>query len=460
MQSIPEVLEKFQTLSAALGLEIERFVAPFAAVLPDERYRQTLYQFVPAILAARSPRPATAAAYAPDPPANTQALAKRFYSLLRTGSFSHPLWLAELYEDARQIVAQVRKRRRMIVAVDPLYLEKPYARKQEGVSKVLKNRPPNSLTAQGPRLTRGYPTLFGLVVNVPQPAVVYHHLFSYETEEFLSQPKEWMQAFETIRQVLRKRSVCIVADAEADDQKLWQDADEKGLEFIVRATKKRNIEVWNERVRRWEAEELQSLARAMAGRETFKAEFHRAGKIIPAEVTLDWFRFRLPDRPQTPYWAVVARTQILVNEAELKGEDWLPPRYLVLVTNRPVRGRRGAKQTYTDWCRRERIEPFYRFLQEEGIQIEDFLVRRLERIRRTVLLGVLGALFVLRLASLWPPVLVHWLRRLGSSTGGTAQDRGGPYLLLRGVRRILDTASLLAWMTRSPPPVEALSGPR
>ncbi len=80
---------------------------------------------MPAILAARSPQPVTAAAYAPDPPANTQALAKRFYSLLRTGGFSHPVWLAELYKDARQIVAQVGKRGRTIVAVDPLYLEKP-----------------------------------------------------------------------------------------------------------------------------------------------------------------------------------------------------------------------------------------------------------------------------------------------------------------------------------------------
>ena len=56
-------------------------------------------------------------------------------------------------------------------------------------------------------------------------------------------------------------------------------------------------------------------------------------------------------------------------------ERWLPPRYLVLVTPRPVRGRRAAKQAYADWCRRGGIEPFYRFLQEEGVQIEDFLVR-------------------------------------------------------------------------------------
>lgn len=72
------MLEKFQTLSAALRGEIDHFLTPFAAVLPDARYRQRLFQLVPAILAARSPQPAKAAAYAPDRPAKGTAMAKRF----------------------------------------------------------------------------------------------------------------------------------------------------------------------------------------------------------------------------------------------------------------------------------------------------------------------------------------------------------------------------------------------
>jgi len=64
-----------------------------------------------------------------------------------------------------------------------------------------------------------------------------------------------------------------------------------------------------------------------------------------------------------------------------------------------VRGR-VAKQVYADWCSKGCIEPFDRFLQEEGVQVEEFLVRKLECMRRLVLLIVLGALFVLRLGSL------------------------------------------------------------
>lgn len=50
-------------------------------------------------------------------------------------------------------------------------------------------------------------------MNAPPQAMVYHRLFSYVTEDFLSQPKEWMTALQTIRQALPERRVCIVADA-------------------------------------------------------------------------------------------------------------------------------------------------------------------------------------------------------------------------------------------------------
>lgn len=456
MKSIAEAVEDFKTLSTALKAKLEQFLAPFAEVLPDARYRRSLLQFVPGMLAARSPQPAKAAAYAPDRSTQKRALAKSFYNLVRTPRFSHQVWLEPLYADARQAVAQ-GKGQRVLVALDPVYLEKPYARKQEGLSIILKNRPPGSLPEGKARKTRGYPALFGLVLNGAWPAVVYHRLFSYTTADFVSQPWEWMQAFKAIRRNLPQHRVCVVADAEADDQKLWRAAREEGLDFIFRATKERNIEVWNPLAHRWEKEELQSLARVMAGREQFKTEFHHAGKAIPAQVRLDWFRFRLPQKRGQHYQAVVAETRILVKVGP-EEEKWLPPRHLVMVTPRPVRGRRAARQVYTDWCSRGRIESFYRFLQEEGVGVEGFLVRKLERIRRIVILVVVAALFVLRLASLWDPVLVHWLRRLGSDLGDTRLDRGGAYLLLRAVRRILDADSLLDWMAKVPPPLEGLPG--
>ena len=455
MKSIAEILEDFKQMSSSLKAALDKFIAPFASILPDARYRKTLHQFVPAILAARSPQPARAAAYAPDPPANTWALAKRFFSLLHTPSFSHQDWLGVFYTDARQVV-ETMDAPYVLVALDTVNFEKPYARKMEGISKIRKATPPGSLPRQAPRITWGYPAIFGFILNAPQPAIVYHHLFSYTSPDFISQPMEWMKAFQTIRQVLSDWKVCVVADAEADDKKLWQGARECKLEFIFRAASVRHIRVWNERLHRWEDEELQSLSEVMAGRYTFRVEFNHAGRKIPARVTLDWFRFRLPDEGRS-HWAVVAETVVM--KEDVPEDVWLPPRHLVLVTNRPVRGKRAAQRVYEDWCQRGRIEPFYRFIQEDGVEVERFLVRRLERIRRMVLLVLMGALFILRLESLWPEVMIQWIRRLASSTGGTELDRGGPYLLLEGVRRVLGTFSLLQWMAKVPPPIPALPGP-
>ena len=119
MERIAEVMEKFKQMDAVLKGALEAFIAPFAAVLPDARYRKTLHQFVPAMLAAGSPQPARAAAYAPEPPAHPWALAKRFFSLLHTSSFCHQDWLQVLYQDARQVVDEAGVAK-VLVAVDPV----------------------------------------------------------------------------------------------------------------------------------------------------------------------------------------------------------------------------------------------------------------------------------------------------------------------------------------------------
>ena len=54
MKSIAEILEDFKQMSSSLKAALDKFIAPFASILPDARYRKTLHQFVPAILAARS----------------------------------------------------------------------------------------------------------------------------------------------------------------------------------------------------------------------------------------------------------------------------------------------------------------------------------------------------------------------------------------------------------------------
>jgi len=460
MLNITEALEKFNHLTTALDQEIDVFLAPYQAALPDARLRQTLRFLLPGMLAARSPHLSKAAAHAPHWKGSTWALTKQFYTLLHSTQFTHHNWLHVLYAQAVAQVNQLAPGHRLLVAVDPLNLEKAYARKIEGISKVLKKTPPGLPLHSKPtrknegRLTWGYPCIAAVALNTAQPALLYHRLFSYVTADFDSQPKEWLLTMRHLRQLLPGRKITIVSDAEGDDQKLWAEAVALDLEWITRASSKRLIEVYRPRQAAWQAQELQSWIQTLPGRAKGIHTFTHAGRTIPVRVTLDWFRFRLPDR-SVPGWVVVARTTPIGPHPP---EDfWLLEKPLVLaVINRPVRRGHDAWQVYRDWAQRGKIEPVYRFQQEDGLDVEVILQHKLERFRRMVLLILLAACFVIQLEHWWAPVLIQWIRAVGSSVVGTAMDRQGRYLLLWGLQRILDGAALLELIRIRPPPVRYL----
>lgn len=464
MLNIPEALEKFKHLTTALDQEIDSFLAPYQAVLPDARLRSSLRFLLPGMLAAGSPHLAKAAAHAPHWAGSTWALTKQFYTLLHSPQFSHRDWLRALYAQAVTQVNHLPPGHRLLVAVDPMNLEKAYARKIEGVSKVLKKTPPGLLPGASPaqqnkgRLTWGYPSITALALNTAQPALLYHRLFSYVTSDFDSQPKEWLLTMRHLRRLLPQRKITLVADAEADDQKLWQEAGAQNLELITRATSKRLIEVYRPRQHDWQAQELQAYIPSLPGRAKGLHVFTHAGRSLPVRVTLDWFRFRLPDH-SLQGWVVVARTEPL--RAADKEGFWLAEKPLVLVViNRPVACGRQAWQVYRDWAQRGKIEPYYRFQQEDGLDIERILQHKLERFRRLLVVVLLAACFVIHLEHAWPPVLIQWIRAVASSTVELGMDRRGHYLLLWGLRYLLAGTALLELLQSRPPPVRYLPASR
>jgi hypothetical protein len=277
-------------------------------------------------------------------------------------------------------------------------------------------------------LTKGYPALLAYIVNLPQPAIPYARLFSYTTPDFLSENREIVRAMRTIRIVIPKRVVCLVTDSVLDDQKMFAWADLYHLEFITRATSERWIEVYNERLDRWEREKLMEMVSTLPGRLQFKTGFIHEGKLTIAQVTLDWFQMRIPGTAQD-LWVIVAETDHF-------------PDPLVLITNRPVRSGADAHAVYNDWRRRPTIELYYRFIQEDGLDVEKIQLQKLERIRREFILILALSLFVLRLPDVWHPSLILWFRHLGSATAGTDSDWGGPYLLLYGIQRVLSAWSV------------------
>jgi hypothetical protein len=84
-------------------------------------------------------------------------------------------------------VVALEKLAYLLVAVDPVNFEKPYAKAIEGVSVVHKATSPalDSLA----RLT-------ATIVNTKVPITSYANWFSYKTADFISQNKEIRQAFE------------------------------------------------------------------------------------------------------------------------------------------------------------------------------------------------------------------------------------------------------------------------
>jgi len=451
---IVETLGLFKVLSLEMLDALEAYLEPYASVLPDARLRVSLRQCVPGLLAARSPHLTKAAAQAPDQDTGGWARTKRFYRLMKTQAFTHRAWLRPLYADARAIAQTAAGR--VVVALDPVNLENAYARKLEGVSRVRKSTPPGCLTGRSKaRITYGYPAILAQVVNRAQPAIPYVRLFSYETADFTSETRELMRAMRTIRTVLNGMTVCIVADAGLDDQKLFRYAGRLGLEFVIRGSSKRRVEVYNPWLERWESELLKDLVDSAPRAYRFETAFTHAGRTTLVTVTLDWLQIRLPDRKQV-LWALVS-------------EGGPSPEPLLLITNRPIATPSQAMQAYQDWRQRPTIEHLYRFIQEDGLDVEKIQLRTLERRRRALILVLVAALFALRLPQLWSPTMLSWLRVLGSGIAGTSMDRGGAYLLLAGLQALLITYAVLAALRNSlphpggsalppPPPVGRRSG--
>ena len=437
MKTITEGLAAFQEISERLLIDLKRYLEPYRAVVGDARFGDGLDELVAGMLGAGSPHMTKAAGGAPGQVRVPFSLAKRFYRLMGSTNYSHVDWLKVLQADARRVVGQT-KVEQVIVALDMVNFEQPYAEQVEGISTVHKATPP------GPdgkaRLTSGFPTVLCEIVNLPQPAIPYAHFFSYTTDDFLSQNLEVQRAIRETVAVTTGYPVCFVTDSEWDDHAMFAYfAAQEATTFIIRAKYNRRLQVYNARLDRWEDEYLWNLRDSMAGQVCRKTFFHHAGQTRVGRSTLDWIQARFaPDSPT--YWAVIIDTDLFDTP-------------LVLWTNRAVTNAERALAVYADWQRRPTIEHLHRFIQEDGLLVEDMQLEPLESKRRLFLLILAAALFVLRLPDMWEPSLITWVRQLASAIVGTAMDREGFYLLLYGITAVLTTlATLHAAAVRHPFP--------
>lgn len=417
-----------------LTATLDAFMEPVLANLPEKRLREVAKLAVQGVIGGQSPLITQMARGAKRADETVWPVAKRLYRFIWNKRFSHRDLLKGLYGIAQHTVA-IHAPTRLIVALDPVNFEKPYTKKLEGVSTVMKSTPPGPKGQK--RLTPGYPAMTATVVNLPEPVVTYASWFSYVTADFVSENREIYRSIRTTRALFPQARLCFVADSGLDDQKIFAQMDLVDAEFIIRACYNRTVEVYNERLDRWEEELLNDLTATVPLPLELRVAFTHARKVRVAEIGLGWLQIRIPGKQQV-LWALVAY------ESELD-------RTLVLITNIPIHTAHDAEAIYTEWRHRPQIEHTYRFDQEDGLDVEDVRVQTLERMRRIFVMVLIAALFVYHIAHAWPRHMVLWLRRLGGKLGFSS-DLDGPYVLLAGIRAVLITVATLTFAAQHPFP--------
>ena len=416
-----------------LEQSMHAFLEPLMQLLPDERLRRVVPEAVRGILAQETPVIAAMAQSTPRQESSCWAGAKRIYRFVHNERFNHHQLFKGLYRIAQRTVAE-EKLEYLVVALDPVNFEKPYTKKLEGVSTVHKSTPPN-LDGEA-RLARGYPAMTATVVNSKVPALSYANWFSYKTADFLSENREIQRSIRTTRAVFPGQKLRCVGDSGLDDRKNF--AFFEPDEFILTAKHMdRLAEVYNGRLHRWETEHLQDLVDCVLWQVTYQVAFQHAGRTRLTDLKMGYFHIRLPETHQK-LWVLVA-------------EDDFHPHPLTLLTNIPLRTITAAQQVYADWRLRGRIEHGYRFDQEQGLDVEDLRVHTVERMRRIFALVLVAAQFVFSLMIHWHPKAVLWLRKLGGKLG-LKSDRDGPYILLRGLSAVWQSATTLSWLAIQPFP--------
>lgn len=414
---------------------IHKHIRSMAEQLPDKRLERVLEDMALGILGGETPVITEMAQQTRKDEGESWAVAKRIYRFLGNKQVQTGQLYEGLYQVGREAVEQERPNY-LVVAVDPVNFEKPYVKSVEGISIVHKATPPD-LSGHA-RLAHGYPAITATIVNTKVPVTSYANWFSY-TLDFISQNKEIEQAFETTCRVYPGYRVRFVGDSGLDDQKMFAQVGRLRQEFVFRASHlERIVEVYNDRLDRWETETLQDLTDTVLYQATFEVRFKHAGRTRLDMVQLGWFQIRLPEHPEQTLWVLVADNPSFKQA-------------LVLITNVPLKTIPIVQQVYNDWRLRGRIEHGYRFDQEQGLDVEDMRVQTLDRMRRLFAIVLLSAQIVFVIAEHWPPSAVLWLRQLGGKLG-LATDRDGPYWPLRGISAVIVTTMTLSFSFLHPFP--------
>lgn len=255
---------------------IRSHLQPLKGALPDKRMGSVVEVILLGILGGQTPVITGIARHNGKEDGESWATAKRIYRLLENKRLKTEMLYEGLYRIGQQVV-ESENPEYLVVAVDPVNFEKPYTQALEGVSLIHKATPPD-VRGQA-RIAHGYPAITATVVNTRVPVTSYANWFSYLTADFISQNREIEQAFETTHQLYAQYKVRFVGDAGLDDQKMFAQVALLKQEFVFRVSHlERIVEVYNDRLDRWETETLQDLVESVPYQVTYDVLFQHAGQ--------------------------------------------------------------------------------------------------------------------------------------------------------------------------------------
>lgn len=369
------------------------------AFSPDKRLYRRFEEVVRGALAAGSARVSEMVATLPSRLQNRFHQAKALYRFLSNPRVEAEALLDRVYQES----ATALEGEEVLVLLDLSPVAKPYARALEGIARVGKERRP------------GYELLTALGLDpAGRLALGYAHLVAYGEKGFASLPKEVEGAIEAARERLGGvgRRLVYVADRGFDDRKVFGQVLALGEEFVVRVYRDRKL---------GEGGSLAKVASSLALPYREEVELRLGGRYQRVRLHFGWREVEVEGRR---LHLVVCRVPALGR----RGEWWL-------LTSLPVRGREEAARVVEAYRRRWEVERFFRLLKT-GLGLETFQVRGLARIRKVVavLLGL--AVFLWEVERLGGP-FKGFLLQLGGKLG-LPSERDGPYLLLRGLVRLLN----------------------
>jgi hypothetical protein len=373
--------------------------------------------------------------------------------------------------DDRQLVKRMQKRAvelltdeaEIWVIVDGSDLRKPQAQEMEALMKV---RP-----LKGKGLVPGYRTINALGVARGKRGLLYHHLFSSQSDDFESESREVQHTLTSVGRALADSGaeITYVLDRGFDDVAVWgtiwgqqhhlvcrlnhlerlvnqKDANgqpqtlslaEAGQQLVERGTVEAELRVRKRGQRRPKRQAVTaSLAACQVEVNASKGGRRAVGAMLVGHKPVWLVRVTLEDTNYEPWWLLT---------------DW------------SVDNQLEASRIFQMYCQRWAVEDGFKFIKH-CVGWEEVQMLSLADIRLLVALGWVAAGFLYELGVTWEWVEIQLLARLGGWEKRSNRVPG-KIIISRGLRRLLDMMAVEAVLNdhiathgRLPPRIASLLG--